>query len=162
MSEEMKNGALDWNDTIETDDQEYVIIPEGEYFFTVKSFERGRYKGGEKIPACSEAVLKLEITTNDGPVTIMDRLKLHKSMEWKLSQFFRAIGQKKHGEKLVMDWTKVPGATGRVKLKPRKYKKDDGTEGTTNNIDKYLDYDADKMMIADEPVEGDLPWGDEA
>ena len=91
MSEEMKNGALDWNDTIETDDQEYVIIPEGEYLFTVKSFERGRYKGGEKIPACNEAVLKLEITTKDGPVTIMDRLKLHKSMEWKLSQFFRAI-----------------------------------------------------------------------
>ena len=104
----------------------------------------------------------LTIDNDKGVATCKTDFFLYRTVEWRMAAFFRAIGQKKHGEKLVMDWTKVPGATGRVKLKPRKYKKDDGTEGTTNNIDKYLDYDADKMMIADEPVEGDLPWGDEA
>lgn len=162
MSEVMKNGEMGWNDTIESDDQEYVILPEGEYTFKVKSFERGRYNGGSKIPACNEAILNIEIEAKEGTVTIIDRLKLHKSMEWKLSQFFRSIGQKKHGEKLVMDWNKVPGAVGRVLIKPRKYKKDDGTEGTANNINKYLDYDPAKMVGNMEAVDDDLPWGEKS
>ena len=41
--------AFDWNDTIEHD-SEFVLLPAGDYDFTVKSFERGRHPGSEKLP----------------------------------------------------------------------------------------------------------------
>jgi hypothetical protein len=153
------NGAMGWDDAIEKDGDEYVILPEGDYIFTVTSFERGRFQGGDKIPACNEAVLTLTIEHDGEKVNIIDRLKLHKSLEWKLAAFFRAIGQKKHGERLVMDWTKVPGAEGRAHIKPRKYKDSNGEEKEINNIAKYIDYDPDKMSDPFASViEEDLPF----
>ena len=156
------NGEMGWNDTLENDGDEFVILPEGDYVFKVVSFERGRFQGGDKIPACNEAVLTLAVEYNGGTVNITDRLKLHKSLEWKLAAFFRSIGQKKHGERLVMDWTKVPGADGRAHIKPRKYKDSNGEEKEANNITKYLDYDADKMpdpFAAAAVDPDDLPFG---
>ena len=88
------NGEMGWNDTLENDGDEFVILPEGDYVFKVVSFERGRFQGGDKIPACNEAVLTLAVEYNGGTVNITDRLKLHKSLEWKLAAFFRSIGQK--------------------------------------------------------------------
>ena len=139
------NGELGWDDVLENDGDEYVILPEGDYVFKVASFERGRYAGGEKLPACNEAVLKLAVEHDGQIVNITDKLKLHKSMEWKLASFFRAIGQKKHGEKLTMDWSKVPGAEGRAHFKPRHYKDQNGDEKEANNVAKYLDFDPEKM-----------------
>ena len=37
-----RNDALDWDSVIEAEN-EFVLLPEGEYEFTVKSFERGEY-----------------------------------------------------------------------------------------------------------------------
>ena len=34
---------MDWNDSIEEDGQEYIILPEGDYNFRVTNFERGRF-----------------------------------------------------------------------------------------------------------------------
>lgn len=50
----------------------------------------------------------------------------------KLSSFFRCIGQKKHGERLTMDWSKVIGSRGRAHFKPRTYTDRDGNERQTN------------------------------
>lgn len=33
---------LDWGSEIENDSPDFIVLPEGEYDFTVKSFERGR------------------------------------------------------------------------------------------------------------------------
>ena len=156
------NGEIGWDDVLENDGDEYVILPEGDYVFKVASFERGRYAGGDKLPACNEAILKLAVDYEGQVVNITDRLKLHKSMEWRLASFFRAIGQKKHGEKLAMDWSKVPGAEGRAHFKPRKYKGQDGEEKEANNVAKYLDFDATKMpdpfMALPGGVSGDDPF----
>ena len=38
---------MDWNDTIESDGQEFVLLDEGDYNFTVTNFERGRFPGGQ-------------------------------------------------------------------------------------------------------------------
>ena len=70
---------------------------------------------------------------------------MYRTLEWKLASFFRAIGQKKSGERLVMDWTKVMGARGRAHFKPRTYTSN-GSEHTTNSVDRYYDFDPQAMQ----------------
>lgn len=136
-----KNLCMDWNDAIENDGQEYVVLEEGDYNFTVVGFERGRYPGSAKIPACNKAALTLAVVTDDGKTaTVKCDLILYRSLEWKISSFFRAIGQKRHGERLVMDWNSVLGSRGRAHFKPRVYIRD-GEERQTNDVDRFLDYD---------------------
>lgn len=94
---------MDWDDAIENDGQEFVILPEGDYNFTVTDFERGRFPGSAKIPACNKATLTLQVNTADGIAAIKTDLILYRSLEWRISAFFRCIGQKKHGERLVMN-----------------------------------------------------------
>lgn len=114
------DGAMDWNAEIEKEN-DFVLLPAGEYDFTVASFERARYEGGEKMGPCNEAKLRLEVKTERGTASIMHNLFLNKKCEGLLCAFFRAIGQKKHGEKLKMDWGKVIGTTGRAKFGVREY-----------------------------------------
>ena len=55
-------------------------------------------------------------------------LILSKALNWKLSAFFRSIGQKKRGEKITMDWNKVLGAKGRAHIKQKVYTNQAGEE----------------------------------
>jgi hypothetical protein len=125
---------LGWDDEIEKDSSGFILLPAGEYEFTVKEFERARYAGGGKLPACNQAKLKLEIVTNDGTALINHNLFLHSRTEGLVSAFFVAIGQKKHGEKLKMNWPKVIGARGRAKIGIREY---DGK--TFNEVKQFLE-----------------------
>ena len=50
-----QNMEMGWDDTIQEDGQELVLLDEGDYNFTVTNFERGRFPGGQKIPACNKA-----------------------------------------------------------------------------------------------------------
>ena len=144
------NMCMDWGDTIENDGQEFVILPEGDYNFTVTDFERGRFPGSAKIPACNKAALTLQVRTADGKIaTVKFDLILYRSLEWRISSFFRCIGQKKHDERLVMDWNKVVGARGHAHFKPRTYTTKDGEERQANDVDKFIDWD-EKFFPADE------------
>lgn len=143
-----QNMFLDWDDTIESDGQEFVILQEDDYNFTVTGFERGRFPGGQKIPACNKAALTLQVSVPQGIAVIHTDLLLYKSMEWKLSAFFRCIGQKKHGERLVMDWNRVIGSRGRAHFKPRSYTDRDGNERQANDLDRFYDWD-EKNFSAD-------------
>lgn len=133
--------AFDWDSTIENDGQEFIILPEGDYIFKVTNFERGRYPGSSKIPACNKASLTLSIDTPEGTAICRTDLILYSSLEWKIASFFRCIGQKKHGEPLKPDWNKVIGSYGKAHFKPRSYTKNDGTTGQTNDVDRYYDFD---------------------
>ena len=130
---------LGWDDEI-SNEAEFVTLPAGDYDFEVVKFERSRSKGSEKIPASNMAVLEIKITDGQKSATVFDRLVLHTKMEWKLSQFFRAIGQKKHGEPVRMNWNAVPGARGRCKVIESEYTTEKGEKRTKNEIDKYYDY----------------------
>ncbi len=113
-----------WDDTIVNDEPEFVLLPDGEYEYEVKSFERQRYQGSAKengLPPCNMAILNLEIKNDKGLCSVRERLYLHSRCEGLLSAFFVSIGQKKKGEKLAMDWNKVVGAKGRCKLGHREY-----------------------------------------
>lgn len=144
------DGCMDWGDTIEQDNQ-FVILPEGDYTFTVTKFERARHAGSEKIPPCNKALLTLEVKTPEGTATVLTDLLLYRTMEWKISSFFRAIGQKKQGEGLVMDWSRVIGARGRAHIAPATYVgKQDGREHEKNEVVRYYDYDPSQMPKEDD------------
>ena len=53
--------ALGWDDEFTNEQQEFVLLPEGEYPFEVTQMERARYEGGAKLPPCSMAKLTLRI-----------------------------------------------------------------------------------------------------
>ena len=85
---------LGWDDEIEKDSEDFLLLPEGDYDFVVESFERGRHNGSEKLPACNKAMLKLRIDTPDGTALINHNLFLHTKTEGMISAFFTSIGQK--------------------------------------------------------------------
>lgn len=114
-----------WDDTIQEDAKEFIKLQPGDYVFTVTDFERARHtpnpqKPG-KLPACNKAVISLEIETDEGVTSLKHNLFLYSSTEGMLSAFFGAIGQKKHGEPLKMNWNTVVGATGVCSVKNRTY-----------------------------------------
>ena len=141
--ENNQNMFLDWNDSIEADGNEFVLLPEGDYNFLVIGFERGRFPGGPKVPACNKAMITVQVTTAEGIATVKFDLLLYRSLEWRISSFFRCIGQKKHGEKLTMDWNKVVGSIGRAHFKQRTYTNQYGEEKTVNELDRFIDYNQD-------------------
>jgi hypothetical protein len=120
------------------------MIEPGEYAFQVKSFERGRYPGGAKIPACNMATLSILILDNDGNMVGLinkHNLILHTKCEFFVSAFFRSIGSRKHGEKMKMDWSQVVGSRGRcvIASKTMDSKKNPGEKVSFNEIKKFLD-----------------------
>ena len=135
------NAGMDWNYTLESDGQEFIILPEGDYNFTVTDFERGRFPGSAKMSACNNATITLQVKTEDGIASIRTDLILNRLVEWRISAFFRCIGQKKHGERLVMDWNRVIGSRGRAHFKTRSYIDRDGNERQANDVDRFYDWD---------------------
>lgn len=129
---------LDWDEGFELNPRSFTLLPEGEYEFTVTSFERQRHNGSAKLPPCPKAVLTLEIEGSEGSNTITHNLFLHTKTTGLLSAFFISIGLGKAGETVKPDWSKVLGATGRAKICIRKYEKKDGTSGETNEVREFL------------------------
>ena len=99
MSEANTGRAIGWEDEIANDGPQWVLLPEGDYRFQGESFERAHHPGSGKLPSCPKAVLHIRINAPEGSCTITHNLFLFTTMEWKLSEFFRSIGQKQHGEK---------------------------------------------------------------
>lgn len=138
----MNERELGWDDEIEKDGSDFILLPEGDYDFTVAKFERARFQGSAKMPACNQAKLELTVhTPQHGDVVIFHNLFLHTKTEGLLSNFFAGIGQKKKGEKLRMNWNAVIGAKGRLKLEINKYIGKDGQEKINNQVNKFYSYD---------------------
>lgn len=131
---------LAWDDTIEKESS-FTLLPAGEYDFTVKSFERGRYEPGPnaKLPPCNMATVTLEVTDGELSALVENRFFLHSRCEGMLCEFFLAIGQRKHGEPLKMNWPSVPGSRGRCKIGVRTWKGKDGGDMQSNEVKKFLE-----------------------
>jgi len=133
---------LGWDDEIEKDGGDFTLLPEGDYEFTVGKFERARFQGSSKMPACNRAKLELTVHSPEhGDVMVFHNLFLHTKTEGLLSNFFSGIGQKKKGEKLRMNWNAVTGSKGKLKLEINKFTGRDGNERTNNQVKKFYSYE---------------------
>lgn len=129
---------LGWDDQIENDGPEFVTLPEGDYDFEVTGFERARHNGSENLPACNKAIINIKIEGPQGVSTIKHNLFLHSKTEGLLCAFFTAIGQRKKGEKLKMNWNQVIGSKGRAKVGVKKWTYE-GKEYEGNEIKKFYE-----------------------
>lgn len=136
--ENVNERELGWDDEIEKE-SDFVLLDEGDYDFTIVSFERSRHDGSPKLPPCPKAIIYIKIDTIQGSTTIKHNLFLHTKTEGMLSAFFKGIGQKKSGEKLKMDWSKVIGSKGRCRVVRETYTKDNGDISEYNSIKKFYD-----------------------
>ncbi len=128
---------LNWDDEI-VKDSDFVLIPEGDYNFTVTAFDRARHEGSDKLPPCNKAIITLRIALPDGTTQeLKHNLFLHSKCEGLLSAFFTAIGQKKKGEPLRMNWGAILGTTGRCKVSVRTWKGKNGEDMRSNDIKKF-------------------------
>ena len=77
MNEMNTDRALNWDDEFTNEQQEFVLLPEGDYAFEVTGMERARFEGSAKLPPCSMAKLTLKIFGGaKGDATVTDRLYL--------------------------------------------------------------------------------------
>lgn len=130
---------MDWDSKIENDGNDFEPLPAGVYEFTVHTVERARYPGSEKMCACNMANLDLVVKDSEGKERhVFDSLYLNSKVEWRLSQFFISIGQKKKGEPLVPNWTTVPCSTGKMEVTVNQYTNKNGEQRKNNKVSSYL------------------------
>ena len=136
-----QNQEFDWNAAIEDDSEGFKLLETGDRNAVISWIDRGRYNGSERIPPCNMATITLRIQENGEIYELQTRLYICKKMEWKLSEFFRGIGRKKHGERLVMNWDGLIGLPVRVRVVKKDIPGRDGEKKTVNEVTKFYDYD---------------------
>ena len=142
---------MNWDSYIENDgEMKFVTLPEGDYDFTVTGFEKGEYSGSSKIPACPKAMLEMTFEVKGvGKAVVKENIYIDESVEWKICEFFRCIGLRKHGERTRMPWDQVIGKTGTAHLIVNDWIDNDGNNRQNNRISRFLDPEREK-----------LPWED--
>lgn len=135
--------AFGWDDEVETVDSSFTVLPEGEYEFVVKDFERGRTKGGGKLKPCDQAIYTLHMLNPGGlSADINHYLPLDDSLLWKITQFFKGIGliaqDTPEGTKVRYPWENAVGCRGRAEVGIRKWTGDDGKERKSNDIARIM------------------------
>ncbi len=143
MNDDMQ--ILGWDDEVE-EGSPFVLLPEGNYPFTITGFEKGIYEKPanreSKIPAnCPKATVTLEFTTSTGEKsTLTENFYLYKKMQWKINQFFTSIGAPKNPEgKVKMNWGTVLGAKGAASLVVNDYTDRSGNPAQNNRIKDFLE-----------------------
>lgn len=138
--EQLGTEALCFNSEVVAEVKEFTLLPPGKYPFTITNVEKGYTDvATAKIPANTpKAVVTLEADGGDlGKNKVTERLYWIPSMMWKVSNIFIATGLAKLNEKFMANPDLLMGKTGTLELKHRKYEKNDGTEGTANEIAKF-------------------------
>lgn len=138
--EQLGTEALGFNSEVVAEVKEFTLLPPGKYPFTITNVEKGYTDvATAKIPANTpKAVVTLEADGGDlGKNKVTERLYWIPSMMWKVSNIFIATGLAKPNEKFMANPDLLIGKTGTLELKHRKYEKNDGAEGTANEIAKF-------------------------
>lgn len=135
-----ENEFLDWNGGFVAEENNYTLLPPGEYPFTVTNWERKTYDGtSDKIPnGAPYAEVSLEFNAPEGKTVVKERLYMMKKFQWKLTEFFSSIGQNPViGQPFNPNWSMVMGSTGRVNLEINKYVVN-GEERQNNRVKEFL------------------------
>lgn len=132
---------LDWDTPVDQDSLPFMTFPDGtRCTFEVVELEKTRTSDG-RFPM---AKITLMCTANDehgeeGQTKVYENLVLNTKCAWKLGEFFRAIGQRQHGERVVPNWDAVDGATGRATLAVEEWTDRHGDTRTSNRVKRFLD-----------------------
>lgn len=146
------DGAMGWDDEITAESKEYTLLPVGNYQFIIKdNFVRSKTSGKGKLPVCNKADITLTINYEGKEVKVITSLVLHKSLEWKISQFFECIGMKRKGVPFRPDWNGIVGKTGTVKISHREY-----NGSTYNDVKEFVINDNTPMPTSQPQSQG---WG---
>lgn len=133
MSEDMGQ-AFEWDGEIEVSDNEFELIPDGDYRATVIAVERMQHNGSEKMSPCPIANVKVRL---DNGRILSDRIFLNSKSSWKIAQFFIAVGMRDPSapkeERLRMDWMGAIGRTCTIKVGTHEYK-----NKTYNEISEWV------------------------
>lgn len=138
----MKEGAIDWDQDVSEKDagneqmDGFVVLPEGDYKFTVDKAERGQFKGSANLPACNQVKVGIIVDGGEkGKSYVWMRFYMHTKMLWKIYQFLTAVGLHKKGEGSgPIPWGKVvKGVTGRCHIVEDEYKGE-----KRNDVSKWL------------------------
>jgi len=136
-SEEMNNGIIDWDGSIDNDGEPLELLPDGdEVTLVVKEVERGHSKDGTK-PQVRIRFLAVSVNGH-GQTSVTDYIQMTRKSEWKLSEFFRSLGLRKHGERMRLRWD-LEGMTARATVTVDSFTGRDGDTRMSNKIKKYLD-----------------------
>lgn len=143
MNDDMQ--ILGWDDEVE-EGSPFVLLPEGNYPFTITGLEKGIYEKPanreSKIPAnCPKATVTFEFTTPTGEKsTLTENFFLYKKMQWRINQFFTSIGAPKSPEgKVRMNWGTVLGAKGAASLFVNDYTDRNNKPAQNNKIKDFLE-----------------------
>lgn len=145
----MTEERMDWDSEISKDGEDMVLLPaETIVEFAVVEFEKSRSKAGDPM---AKLILSLDNGDDDtGFGRAREQLVLKASCEWKLCQFFTAIGQRQHGEVLKPKWNEVKGATGYGIVGIDTFKSDKGDTIKKNIIAKFLEPGDGKKQFEDQ------------
>lgn len=115
------NGELEWDGYVD-DSSDFVLLPDGDYDFTVESFLNSRSKGSDKMPPCKMVELNICIDSVQGTAYVKHYLILHSKFNKKIYGFFKCIGAQEDSDgRIRMNWNAVPGSTGRCNLGHKLY-----------------------------------------
>lgn len=146
MSEDMGQ-AFEWDGEIEVSENEFELIPDGDYRATVIAVERMQHNGSEKMSPCPIANVKVRL---DNGRILSDRIFLNSKSSWKIAQFFIAVGMRNPSatkeERLRMDWMGAIGRTCTIKVGTHEYK-----NKTYNEISEWVKPEA-PAPVAPAPV----------
>lgn len=126
---------LDWDSTIEKDENEFQLIPAGDYDFVVDHIDRtyvgdnSDYKGAKM----ATVFMNVQIPGQD-EVSIRENFILHSNFAWKIGSLLVSTGLKKKGEPITGNyWSKLPGTRGRCQIVQNKAK----SGNTYNNVKTF-------------------------
>jgi len=148
---ETEQKVFDWDDEIVDDGQsapETVVLPAGNYDFTVIKTEKGFYqpRPGSKIPACNKVDVFLRLDGGElGTGLAVETLFLCEKQAWKAAAFFRSVGMRGHDEPLkwrMIDH--VDGEHGRCRVYVDTFTGRDGQQKQNNKVDRFFDPDPDE------------------
>ena len=148
-----ENEFLGWDTGFIAEESTFALLPAGEYQFTVTGMERKIYDGpSDKIPnGAPYAELSIEVSGAEGKTTVKERLYMMKKFQWKLTEFFSAIGQTPViGQPFNPNWSLVIGSQGRVKLEINSYISK-GEERQNNRIKEFLKGSANQGVVNNTP-----------
>lgn len=151
-----ENEFLSWDSGFIAEESEFVVLDPGVCKFTVKEFERKIYDGkSEKIPnGTPYAEIEMEFVGAKGKTTVKERLYLLKRMQWKLTEFFAAIGQNPTiGQAFMPNWNAVVGSSGYAELEVNHYKDNSGNDRSNNRPNKFLKPNAPEIASAQQPMQ---------